>query len=158
MLEPPATEASAVSVPWPRNERGALAGLKTTSYAENVVALAYARERGGTEAVFANLAGHLCEGTGSNVCYVVGGELRTPSLASGCLAGITRALLLEWYGAREVDEPIEVLEDAEEILLVSTTRDVQAVTRYDGRELPVGPVTAQCQKEWAARAGENIDP
>ena len=119
-------EASAVSVPWPRNERGALAGLKTTSYAENVVALAYARERGGTEAVFANLAGHLCEGTGSNVFYVVGGELRTPSLASGCLAGITRALLLEWYGAREVDEPIEVLEDAEEILLVSTTRDVQA--------------------------------
>ena len=34
-----------VTVPWPRNERGALAGLKTTSYAENVVALAYARER-----------------------------------------------------------------------------------------------------------------
>jgi branched-chain amino acid aminotransferase len=157
-LEPPPTEASAVSVPWPRNERGALAGLKTTSYAENVVALAYARERGGTEAVFANLAGHLCEGTGSNVCYVVDGELRTPSLASGCLAGITRALLLEWYGTREVDEPIEVLDDAEEILLVSTTRNVQAVTKYDGRVLPVGPVTAQCQKEWAARSAENFDP
>ena len=70
VLQSPETEATAVSVPWPRNERGALAGLKTTSYAENVVALAYARERGGTEAVFANLAGHLCEGTGSNVCYV----------------------------------------------------------------------------------------
>jgi branched-chain amino acid aminotransferase len=158
VLQPPATEATAVSVPWPRNERGALAGLKTTSYAENVVALAYARERGGTEAVFANLAGNLCEGTGSNVCYVVGGELRTPSLRSGCLAGITRALLLEWYDVREVDEPIEVLDDAQEIMLVSTTRDVQAVTRYDGRELPVGPVTAQCHKEWAARAAEDLDP
>ena len=158
VLQPPATQATAVSVPWPRNERGALAGLKTTSYAENVVALAYARERGGTEAVFANLAGHLCEGTGSNVCYVLDGELRTPSLASGCLAGITRALLLEWYGAREVDEPIEVLDDAEEILLVSTTRNVQAVTRYDGRDLAVGPVTTRCQKEWAARSAENIDP
>src|ERR1700710_971193 len=130
VLDPAAASASIVTVPWPRNERGALAGLKTTSYAENVVALAYARERGGTEAVFANLAGHLCEGTGSNVCYVVDGELRTPSLASGWLAGITRALLLEWYGAREVDEPIEVLDDAEEILLVSTTRNVQAVTKY----------------------------
>jgi branched-chain amino acid aminotransferase len=158
VLQPPAAEASAVSVPWPRNERGALAGLKTTSYAENVVALAYARERGGTEAVFSNLAGNICEGTGSNVCYVVDGELRTPSLASGCLAGITRALLLEWYGAREVDEPIEVLDDADEIMLVSTTRDVQAVTTYDGRKLALGPVTAGVQEEWAARAAADIDP
>ncbi len=47
---------------------------------------------------------------GRNVFYVVDGELRTPTLASGCLAGISRALLLEWYGAREVDEPVEVLD------------------------------------------------
>ena len=59
---PPTTTVA--TVPWPRNERGALAGLKTTSYAENVVALAEARRRGATEAIFANLAGHLCEGTG----------------------------------------------------------------------------------------------
>ena len=85
-----------VTVPWPRNERGALAGLKTTSYAENVVALATAHEQGASEAVFANLASHLCEGTGTNVFYVVDGELRTPTLASGCLAGVTRALVLEW--------------------------------------------------------------
>ena len=78
------------TVPWTRNENGATAGLKTTSYAENVIALAHAAERGGTEAIFANTAGHLCEGTGSNVFYVVDGELRTPTLASGCLAGVTR--------------------------------------------------------------------
>ncbi len=134
-MEPAAASSYAVRVPWPRNERGALAGLKTTSYAENVVALAYARERGAGEALFANLAGHLCEGTGSNVFYVVDGELRTPTLASGCLAGISRALLLEWYGAREVDEPADVLEDAEEVFLVSTTRDVQPLHRCDDREL-----------------------
>ena len=108
-LAPRTTPSAAVTVPWPRNKRGALAGLKTTSYAENVVALAYAAERGGDEAIFANLAGHLCEGTGSNVFYVVDGELRTPTLASGCLAGITRELLLEWCEVVEVDEPIEVL-------------------------------------------------
>ena len=73
-LKPAAATTSVVTVPWPRNERGALAGLKTTSYAENVVALAHAAERGATEAVFANTAGHLCEGTGSNVFYVVGGR------------------------------------------------------------------------------------
>jgi branched-chain amino acid aminotransferase len=72
MKESPATTAVA-TVPWPRNERGALAGLKTTSYAENVIALARAQERGASEAIFANLAGHMCEGTGTNVFYVVDG-------------------------------------------------------------------------------------
>ena len=147
-----------VTVPWPRNERGVLAGLKTTSYAENVVALAHARERGATEAVFANLQGHVCEGTGSNVFYVVDGELRTPPLASGCLAGISRALLLEWYGAREVSEPVTVLAEADVIFLVSTTRDVQAVTRCDDRTLPVGPVTEECHETWASREAEDVDP
>ncbi|TIC85541.1 aminotransferase class IV [Nocardioides sp. GY 10127] len=149
-------ETSVVTVPWTRNERGATAGLKTTSYAENVIALAYARERGATEAVLANTAGHLCEGTGSNVFYVVDGELRTPSLASGCLAGVTRALVLEWCGGREVDEPIGVAEAADEVFLVSTTRDVQAVTRWGSRELEVGPVTRAAAETWARREPEMV--
>ena len=140
---------SAVTVPWPRNERGALAGLKTTSYGENVVMLAYAKERGATEAVMANLAGDLCEGTGSNVFYVVDGELRTPTLDSGCLAGVTRALVLDWYGGREVDEPIDVVRRASEVFLASTTRDVQPVSAWDDVELPVpGPITKAAQEAW----------
>jgi branched-chain amino acid aminotransferase len=159
VLRPTALTTSVVTVPWPRKERGALSGLKTTSYAENVIALAYAHERGATEGVFANLAGHLCEGTGSNVFYLLDGELRTPSLASGCLAGISRALLLEWYGAREVDEPVDVLAEADEIFLVSTTRDVQAVSRCDDRELVApGPVTADCWETWKRREAEDDDP
>ena len=158
-LKPAAETTSVVTVPWPRNEQGAMAGLKTTSYAENVVALAYAAKRGATEAVFANLAGNLCEGTGSNVFYVVDGDLRTPTLGAGCLAGISRALLLEWYGGREIDEPIDVLSAADEIFLVSTTRDVQAVSRCDSRELAApGPLTQECMKVWAAREAEAVDP
>lgn len=80
----PAEPFCDVSVaPWPRNERGALAGLKTTSYAENVRALAYARQRGGGEAVFGNTAGNLCEATGSNVFLVREGRLVTPPLSAG---------------------------------------------------------------------------
>jgi branched-chain amino acid aminotransferase len=150
---------SVVTVPWPRNERGALAGLKTTSYAENVVALAWAKERGATEAIFPNTVGNLCEGTGSNVFYVIDGELRTPTLASGCLAGVSRALVLEWYGAREVDEPVEVLTRAAEVFLVSTTRDVQAVGRVDGRKLSApGPITREVARVWARRESMNPDP
>ena len=156
----PADETVAVvRVPWVRNERGAVVGLKTTSYAENVVALAEAKRRGATEAIFANTIGNLCEGTGSNIGYVVGGEARTPSLGSGCLAGVTRALLLEWCDVVEVDEPIDVLDEAEEVFLVSTTRDVQPVHRVDDRELPApGPVTRALQESWAARAAEGVDP
>ena len=155
-----AGSTSVVTVPWTRNEHGATAGLKTTSYAENVIALAHAVERGGTEAVLANTAGHLCEGTGSNVFYVVDDELRTPSLASGCLAGVTRALVIEWCGAREVDEPLtDVLAGASEAFLVSTTRDVQAIARWDDRDLPSpGPVTKQCAETWIAREAETMDP
>ncbi|MET9531815.1 aminodeoxychorismate lyase [Streptomyces sp. NPDC006649] len=151
---------AAVTVPWTRNERSALAGLKTTSYAENVVALARAREQGATEALFANTTGALCEGTGSNVFVVVDGELHTPPLSSGCLAGITRALAVEWTGARETELPLGVLERAEEIFLTSTLRDVQAVHRVDGRQLAdaPGPVTAKAMRIWDERAAERLDP
>ena len=144
-----------VTVPWPRNEKGALAGLKTTSYGENVLALARAHEAGATEAIFANTQGHLCEGTGSNVFYVVDGELRTPSLASGCLAGITRHLVLEWFGGREVDEPIEVIAQASEMFLVSTTRDVQGIARWDDEVVTApGSVTTEVAQVWRDREPE----
>jgi len=159
-LEPMGASTTVSTVLWPRNERGATAGLKTTSYAENVIALAHAIERGATEAIFANTVGNLCEGTGSNVFYVVDGELRTPTLASGCLAGVTRALVLEWCGGVEVDEPMgEVAERMSEAFLASTTRDVQAISRWDDRELPApGPVTEECARTWARREAEHLDP
>ncbi|WP_320777483.1 aminodeoxychorismate lyase [Streptomyces sp. CRN 30] len=149
-----------ITVPWTRNERGALTGLKTTSYAENVVALARAREHGATEALFGNTADRLCEGTGSNVFVVLDGEIHTPPVASGCLPGITRALTVEWTGARETDLPLDVLERADEIFLTSTLRDVQAVHRVDGRELPgaPGPVTAKALRVFTERAADDLDP
>ncbi len=150
---------AAMTVRWTRNEHGVMAGIKTTSYAENVVALAEAHRQGATEAIFANTAGRLCEGTGSNVFYVVEGELRTPTLASGCLAGITRGLLLEWLDVRELDEPVGVLESADEIFLTSSFRDVQGVERCDTRELAApGPVTTEAMRIWARNERADLDP
>lgn len=149
-----------ITVPWTRNERGALTGLKTTSYAENVVALARAREQGASEALFGNTVGRLCEGTGSNVFVVLDGEIHTPPVASGCLAGITRALAVEWTGAAETDLPMDVLRRADEIFLTSTLRDVQAVHRVDDRELPgaPGPVTAKAMRTFDEHATAELDP
>src|SRR3954452_11626741 len=65
-------------VPWTRNERAATAGLKTTSYADNVVALAKAHEIGAAEALFATPRGEVGEAPASNVFYAHDGELVTP--------------------------------------------------------------------------------
>ena len=134
----------AITVPWTRNERGATAGLKTTSYAENVRALRVAHEAGASEALFANTRDELCEGTGTNVFVVIDGQTFTPPLSSGCLAGVSRELLLEANSdIIERDLPFDILTTAEEVFLTSTTRDVQGLIKIDDRNLVVGPVTTK---------------
>jgi branched-chain amino acid aminotransferase len=133
--------------------------VKSTSYAENVVALAGAKERGCTEALFETTTGLLSEGTGSNVFVGIGGRLLTPPLSSGCLAGVTRALVLEWTDAVEEDIPMTAFAEADEVFLTSTGRDVQPVHRVDDRDLPApGPLTQAALDAWAAHARLSDDP
>jgi branched-chain amino acid aminotransferase len=156
----PAT-ADVATVPWPRNERSPLVGLKTISYGENVVALAYARERGAGEAIFANLAGKLCEGTGTNVFVGLGGRLITPPLSSGCLAGVTRSLLLEVVDVVEEDLPLASLVTADEAFLTSSTRDVQPIRAVDAAALPScpGPLTVAAAAAFRRLlAADDLDP
>lgn len=159
-LEPPTTVLALA--PWPRNERGVLAGLKTTSYAENVIGLAWAMEQGANEVLFANTVGNLCEGSGSNLFVVRDGSILTPPLSSGCLAGVTRDLILEGVGASEVDIPISSLSDPSvtEIFVTSTLRMVQGVARVDQRTFgdTPGPVTQRAQHYFAELMRERSDP
>lgn len=151
-----------LTVPFTRNPTGALAGVKSTSYAENVVALARARTAGATEAIFADVDGRLSEGTGSNVFVVRDGELLTPALSTGCLAGITRELVLEVTDATETEDlRLADLQRATEAFLTSTTRDVQAVGTVDGAALPgpaPGPLTCAASKAFAAVQERTRDP
>ena len=168
-MSPARTPVDVAVVEWTRNERGALAGLKTTSYAENVVALARAVHQGADEALFANTAGDLCEGTGSNVVVGLEGRLVTPPLSSGCLAGVTRALLIEALAAAgspvaEDPVPISELAAADEVFLVSTTREVQPVRRVlwpDGTVTALpdcpGPLTTSAQRVWDRAYGPGTD-
>jgi branched-chain amino acid aminotransferase len=150
---------SAVIVPWVRNERSAIAGAKSTSYAENVVALAWAKERGYSEGVFLNTVGQICEGTGTNVFAVIDGTLITPPLSSGALAGITRELVLEWCDAREEHLAPADLDRADEIFLTSSTRDVHPVTQWNERTWDgIGNITAHAQAEFAHRSAATADP
>lgn len=160
----PPTE-TAVTVPWTRNERGALAGIKSTSYADNVRALARAHTNGAGEAIFGNTRDELCEGTGTNIFVVVNGRVQTPPLSSGCLAGVTRALTLEACAAAgmAVDEmalPIHILETCDEAFLTSSTRDVHPLARIDLREMPstAGVITQQVAQAFRAYVEGRDDP
>lgn len=161
-MTPPEPTADVVIAPWTRNEHGALAGLKTISYAANVRALAYAEELGAQEAVFANTAGNLCEATGSNVFLVLDGVLVTPPPSAGCLQGVTRALIIELCEGtcEERDVPIDALRRADEAFLSSTTREVQPIAHVDGVALAgaPGPVATRLAQAFSELVARDLDP
>jgi branched-chain amino acid aminotransferase len=139
--------------------------LKTISYGENVRALAVAKEAGAGEAIFANTRGELCEGTGTNVFVVTGNVLRTPPESSGCLLGVTRALILELAArlgipAEEPALPLTALATADEAFLSSSTREVQAISSVDGNTLPAapGPVTTLLADAFRRMVADDLDP
>jgi branched-chain amino acid aminotransferase len=155
--------AVVATVPWTRNERSAVAGAKTTSYAENLVARRAARAVGADEALLANTRGMLCEGAGSNVFVRVAGVLITPPLSSGCLAGVTRELVLQWAAEEGVpvaerDLPMGELAGVTEAVLTSSLRGVHRVGWLDGRELVQGELTDRVTELFARRSDLEADP
>lgn len=151
------------TVPYVKNERSAVAGLKTISYAENVVALAQARRQGAGEAILGNTKGMICEGTGSNICWVSEGAVHTPPLSSGALNGITRGLMMELcrglnIPVEETDAPMEMLESFEEVFLTSSTREIQPVVGIDDRRLLPGATTLRLRKAYKDMIEDDLDP
>ncbi len=156
-LPPGSTDV--VTSPWRRNEHGALTGVKSTSYGENVRGLAYAVAHDCGETIFLNTAGNVCEGTGTNVFCVFGDEVVTPPLSAGPLAGVTRDLLLEWAPVVERDLTLEEALTADEVFLTSSLRDVQLVERWDGHAFTgLGATTTRIAAVFAARSGADLDP
>lgn len=156
---PAAAAAMAADIsPWPRNERSPLAGLKCESYAENLLALDHARRRGFTETIFLNTAGQLCEAATANVFLARDGRLATPPLASGCLPGIGRDLVIGLAASAGIpcaEQPLEPaeLERADEIMLTSAIRGPVALARIAGRALPAPTLAPLLRDLWQRAAG-----
>jgi len=155
----PLASTAIVTAPWTRNEHGALSGVKSTSYAENVRGLAHASSQGAAEAIFPNTAGNVCEGTGTNIFMVFGGRVVTPPLSAGPLAGITREVILEWCEVQERDVTLAEAKAADEVFLSSSLRDVQPVHRWDEMSYSQShPVTDQVAETFARQSLANLDP
>ena len=145
-------------VPFVINERAATAGVKSTSYADHVLAYRHALNAGADEALMLNSQGHLAEGAMSNVFVVKDGVVQTPSLASGCLPGVTRQLVIGLCA--DLDLPIKEcqldeqdIDSADEIFLTSSLREIQAAVLLGPEarvtEAVTGEVTVRLAEAYA---------
>jgi branched-chain amino acid aminotransferase len=118
---------------------------KTGNYLNNILCLREARARGADEVLILNLAGRITEAAVSNLAFVHRGEIVTPPLTDGILAGITRRLVLEKIArrvglvVREESISPDDLTGMDECFLLSTTKDIQPVAAIDERRFRVGP-------------------
>ena len=82
-------------VPNARHAASEFAGTKYLSWSENLARYERAHEQGFDEVVLLNERGEIAECTSANIFIAKGDQVSTPPLSSGCLPGVTRALLLE---------------------------------------------------------------
>ena len=130
-----------------------LGGVKSTSYAVHVAALAEARRRGADDAVLLASDGTVLEGATSNIWWATGDRIRTPGLDLGILAGVTRSHLLRvgrdlGYSMEEGGWPIADVLAAAEVFLSSSVREVIGAIAIDGRTVGdgrPGPVASALQ-------------
>ena len=125
-----------------------LTGTKVTSWLNNAWMVEQAHRRGFDDALLLNERGEVSECTAANIFCIRGGDVATPPLSSGCLAGVSRQILFE-ESARSgvpISERTLRLEDlyyADEVFITSTTRHVQAISHIEKRAMKQapGPVT-----------------
>jgi branched-chain amino acid aminotransferase len=123
--------------PHGRHAQNEFAGTKVLSWAQNLTWYEEAHQRGLDELILLNERGEVCECTSANVFIARGREVFTPPLNSGCLAGVTRALLLEeirvpGISAAEKTLLPKELEEADQVFITSTTRDFLPVSHIEG--------------------------
>jgi branched-chain amino acid aminotransferase len=130
-----------------------LNGLKTISYAANMLAGRMAREQGFDEALFVTPHGRVLEGPTWSFFWVAGGELLTPPLEDRILASITRARVIDECGATEAECTLDDVRGASEAFIASSVREVMPIAAVDDIELPAapGPVTSAARERLATR-------
>lgn len=136
-----------------------LDGIKSLSYAGNMLASRLARERGFDEALLVTPHGRVLEAPTSSLFWVdASGAVCTPPLEEHILASITRDRVLQLLDVDERPATLDDVQGAAEVFLASTTREVQAVSAIEGRELPPapGPVTREAAQALRARIEEEL--
>ena len=144
-----------------RHAGSPLAGVKTTSWLQNVWAVAEAQKEGFDEVVLLNERGEVAECTAANIFVVKNGKILTPPLNSGCLEGVTRGILFEIApeaGISIAEQTLrpEDLYGADEIFISSTNRNLIRVGEINGHTIPIGTVAKQLDQLFDAYITEYV--
>jgi branched-chain amino acid aminotransferase len=150
--------------PWRKFSSKALPSTVKASghYANSVLAMTDAVERGFDEAILLNDRGEVAEGTGENVFVVKDGVVRTNDRSADVLHGITRASVIDL--ARDLGLPLEIgiltvddLLEADEVFFTGTAAEVTPLACIDDRIYSkTRPVTLALRAAYlAAVAGED---
>ncbi len=145
--------------PWPVHSGLPLARIKTVNRLMHLMAKEAALEQGAYESLFLDETGGILEGTATNVFFVFDGVLRTASLKSPLLEGVTRNAVLETARAAgvRVEEGrvgAEELPRASEAFLTSTTIELLPLRSIDARQVGdgrPGPVWRALFEQFRAR-------
>lgn len=121
-----------------RHAASEFAGVKYLSWSENLTWNERAHEQGFDEVILLNERGEIAELTSANIFTVHGDRVSTPPLTSGCLPGITRAVLLEIAEIQEKTLFPADLESADEVFITSTTRELMPVSKVEGLKIRQG--------------------
>lgn len=145
-----------VPAPWhPAGRSWELAGAKTISYAPNLAATRTARRRGFDDALLIGDSGTVLEGPTFSVGWCRNDVVFTPPLELGILDSISRRVVLEiWPGVEEAETTLAALQQADEVFVMSTTREVTPVTMLEDVRLPAGPITLQLAQRFAELVGQ----
>ncbi len=139
-----------VALPVGLDTPGLMGGVKSTSYALNMIAIEEARRRGADDAILLGAGGVVLEGTTSNIWWQRDRTLFTPGLGLGILAGVTRGAVAQLapalgYEVREGAFSLDELAGAAEAFTTSSVREIMPVSHLDGSSIDRGPAAAELQ-------------
>jgi branched-subunit amino acid aminotransferase/4-amino-4-deoxychorismate lyase len=151
--EDPPQSISLCKAPFHHPSESFLAGMKSASYAENLLALNNARQRGFDDALYLNHENRICETTISNIFIVINDALHYPPNDSGCLPGITRALIIELAEKNGIHASAKPLTEddllaSHEVFVTSAIRGVVRVSRYESTEYTQTTITEKLCELW----------
>lgn len=129
-------------LPSPRNEQSPLVSIKSTNYLENILAKEVAKLQGAEEGVWLNTKGYISEGTMSNLFFIKNETLFTPSIASGCLPGTRRQLILGLARSLQIPTheglyPLSDLLSSDEIFMTNALMGIMPVRQIDDIPFPI---------------------
>lgn len=130
--------------------------IKASQFVNGVMAFLDERARAFGELVFLGSGGTVAEGSVSNIFVVRRKRLLTPSVASGILRGVTRAVVLDLARKKRLETTETFLTrhdiySAGECFITNTSSEILPVVGVDGRKIgdgKPGPVTRMLAREF----------